>query len=79
MPAHVKFLFRHALIGFLIGLIAAALMVIEDVFNIGTIIEASSDRWLAFSLLGFLFGLTFASVQMGFAIMLLGEADDQDA
>jgi hypothetical protein len=76
MPAHVKFLLRHALIGFAIGLVAAMLLVHQDLFQIGTLIGASSDRWLALGLLGFMFGLTFGSVQMGFAIMLLAETDD---
>jgi hypothetical protein len=76
MPAHVKFLLRHALIGFAIGLVAAMLLVHQDLFQIGTLIGASSDRWLALGLLSFMFGLTFGSVQMGFAIMLLAESDD---
>jgi hypothetical protein len=76
MPAHVKFLIRHALIGFSIGLVAVVLMVSQDLFRIGTLIGASSDRWLALGLLAFMFGLTFGSVQMGFAIMLLADGDD---
>lgn len=76
MPAHVKFLIRHALIGFSIGLVAVALIVSQDLFRIGTLIGASSDRWLALGMLGFMFGLTFGSVQMGFAIMLLADTDD---
>jgi hypothetical protein len=76
MPAHVKFLIRHALIGFSMGLGAVALIVSQDLFRIGTLIGASSDRWLALGLLGFMFGLTFGSAQMGFAIMLLADRDD---
>ena len=76
MPAHVKFLIRHAVIGFSIGLAAVMVMVSEDLFHIGTLIQTSSDRWLALGLLAFMFGLTFGSVQMGFAIMLLTETDD---
>src|SRR5271167_3466730 len=76
MPGHVKFLIRHALIGFSIGLFTVALIVSQDLGHIGTLIKSSNDRWLALGLLCFLFGLTFGSLQMGFAIMLLPEEDD---
>ena len=71
VPDHVKFLIRHALIGFAIGVGAVVLIVAGDVGRLGSLIAASSQRWLALGLLGFLFGLTFGSVQMGFAIMLM--------
>jgi hypothetical protein len=75
MPHLVKFLALHAVIGFAIGLAAVVLIVYEDIGRIGTLIETSSQRWLALGLLSFVFGLTFASVQMGFAIMLMPSDD----
>jgi hypothetical protein len=75
MPHLVKFLALHAVIGFAIGLAAVGLIVYEDIGRIGTLIETSSQRWLALGLLSFVFGLTFASVQMGFAIMLMPSDD----
>ena len=75
MPDLVKFLVRHALIGFAIGLASVIVIVFEDLWRIGTLIENSSQRWLAFGLLSFMFGLTFASVQMAMAIMLLPTDD----
>ena len=71
MPHLVKFLLRHALIGFAIGLAAVILIVFADVGHIRTLIDNSSQGWLALALLSFSLGLTFASVQMGFAIMLM--------
>lgn len=76
MPAHVKFLARHALIGFSIGLLAAGAIVWLDLFNVGTLIRTSNQRWMAYGMLSFMFGLTFGSLQMGFAIMLLPYADE---
>jgi hypothetical protein len=76
LPDHVKFLFRHALIGFSIGLAATFMIVWQDVAHIGTLLATSSQRWLALGLLGFMLGLTFGSVQMAFAIMLLGSDED---
>ena len=79
LPDHVRFLLRHALIGFAIGLAAVVFIVWQDVGRVGTLIASSSQRWLALGLLCFMFGLTFGSVQMGFAIMLLpGPADEDD-
>lgn len=71
MPDHVKFLFHHALIGFAIGVGAVVLLIAGDVGRLRSLIAASSQRWFVLGLLGFLFGLTFGSVQMGFAIMLM--------
>jgi hypothetical protein len=76
VPEHVRFLARHALIGFAIGLAAVVLIVWQDVGRIGTLLATSGQRWLALGLLGFSFGLTFASVQMGFAIMLLADGEE---
>jgi hypothetical protein len=78
LPAHVKFLLRHAMIGFSIGLALVVLIIWQDVGRVGTLLATSSQRWLVLGLLGFLFGLTFGSVQMGFAIMLLPEADEEE-
>ncbi|VFU08565.1 conserved protein of unknown function [Methylocella tundrae] len=79
MPAHVKFLARHALVGFSIGLLAVVAIVWLDLFNVGSLIAGSSQRWMAYGMLSFVFGLTFGSLQMGFAIMLLPYGDESDA
>jgi O-antigen/teichoic acid export membrane protein len=71
VPHLVKFLLRHALIGFAIGLAVVLAIVYQDLGHIGDLIEASSQRWLALALLSLGFGFTFGSIQMGFAIMLM--------
>ncbi len=75
MPHLVKFLALHAVIGFAIGLAAVVVIVYQDIGHIGTLIGTSSQRWLALALLSLGFGLTFGSVQMGFAIMLMPSDD----
>ena len=72
---HVRFLLWHALIGFALGLAAVLALVTQDVGRLGTLIASSGQSWFPFTLLALLFGLTFGSVQMGFAIMLLGDDD----
>ncbi len=75
MPAQVEFLIRHVLVGFAIGLAAVVWIVWQDVGRIGTLIETSSERWLALGSFSLMFGSTFGAVQVAFAIML-ASADD---
>ena len=76
MPYLIKFLLWNALIGFSAGLLVVLVLVCFDVGRIGTLIASSTERWVALGSLAFLFGLSFGSVQMGVAIMLLPYADD---
>jgi hypothetical protein len=76
MPYLIKFLLWNALIGFSAGLIAVFLCSLSRRWPIGTLIASSAERWAALGCLSLLFALSFGSVQMGIAIMLLPEADD---
>jgi hypothetical protein len=76
MPYLIKFLLWNALIGFSAGLITVFVIISLDIGRIGTLIASSAERWVALGSLSLLFGLTFGSVQMGVAIMLLPETDD---
>lgn len=78
MPPHVLFLARHALIGFAIAALFVGAMVGFDVGGFATLAGKSGAGPLAVAVLTFFLGLTFASVQMGAAIMLLPK-DDGDA
>ncbi len=73
MPGLIKFLITHAAIGFGIAAIFVAGLLWADVAGLWTLISRSSSGWLAAFLLFFFNGLTFASLQMGFAVMLSGE------
>jgi hypothetical protein len=72
MPSLLKFLLRHAAIGFGIAVVFVGLLFASDMGGIGLLIMNSDDGILAASLLTFFIGLTFASAQMGFAVMLEG-------
>jgi len=71
MPAHVLFLARHALIGFALAACFVGTMAWFDIAGLRTLAAKSDSTLVAFPVLTFFLGLTFASVQMGAAIMLL--------
>lgn len=73
LPLLVRFLIRHALIGFGLALVFVALLLALDIGGIATLIFASSSAALALIILVFSMAVTFSSVQMGFAIMFLRE------
>jgi len=71
MPRLIRLLARNALIGFAIAALAVAGLVVFDVARLGSLTANAERGWLVIGLLTFMLGLTFASAQMGFAIMLL--------
>lgn len=75
LPLLVRFLIRHALIGFGLALLFVTLLLSFDVGGIGTLIFNSSSSVLALIILVASMTVTFSSVQMGFAIMFLREDD----
>lgn len=76
MPFLVRFLLRHAVIGVLVAAAFVALLVAFDVARLGTLFATSGDGLLALGVLTFALGLTFGSVQMGFAVMLMDDRDE---
>lgn len=72
-PDLVPFLLRHATIGFGLGIGFVAMLLAVDVGRLGTLVQAAPGGWLGAGLLAFLMGLTFGSLQMGFAVMGLAE------
>lgn len=71
LPLLVRFLIRHAVIGFCIAILFVGLLLSFNIGGIATLIFASSSAVLALFILTFSLGLTFSSVQMGFAVMFL--------
>jgi len=71
LPILVRFLIRHAAIGFGLAIVFVGLLLVFDIGGIATLIFASSSAALALAVLTFSVGLTFSSVQMGFAVMFL--------
>lgn len=77
MPYLVTFLMRHAAIGCALAVLFVGGLVGLDVGGLGKLVATSPDGLLAVALLTFGLAITFSSVQMGFAVMLLGDADDR--
>ncbi|MEO5366743.1 MAG: hypothetical protein H7831_10390 [Magnetococcus sp. WYHC-3] len=76
MPALARFLLRHALIGFALAWLSVAALVGWDVFGLRSLMLSGSGGGVALFMLAFFMGLTFASVQMGAAVMLLAQEED---
>jgi len=76
MPFLIRFLVRHAAIGVGVATIFVAALVALDVARLGTLVTTSGDGLLAVVVLTFALGITFGSVQMGFAIMLMSDRDE---
>ncbi len=53
-----------------------AVLLALDAQGLRTLMARSADGWLAAGILTFAMGLTFGSVQMGVAVMMLAARDD---
>lgn len=76
LPFLVRFLVGHAAAGIGVAMLFVALMVTFDVARLGTLLWGSPDGALAVVVLTLALGVTFGSVQMGFAVMLLPRGDE---
>jgi len=72
----VGFVIKHAAFGFGLSAVFVTALVWNDVAQLRTLFATSPVGWLAAFLLFFFTGLTFASVQLGMAIMQLGRKED---
>jgi len=79
MPSHIKFLLTHAAIGAFAGICFSALVIYLDVAGLWHLVTQTQDGPLAAAIMTVLFVITFGSVQMGRAVMALGEPRDDDA
>ncbi|MFV0297735.1 MAG: hypothetical protein ACK5JT_16615 [Hyphomicrobiaceae bacterium] len=75
LPEHIRFLALNALGGAVAGNVAAGLMLWFDAGGLGTLISESSAPVAPLCLLFGGFTLTFASLAMGSAIMLMSRDD----
>jgi hypothetical protein len=69
MPALVLFLIRHGLIGFAIGVAFTALILVLDIGAIRSLTAGTGEGLGVRLLLAFFICTTFASAQMGVAVM----------
>ncbi len=76
----VPFLVKNAAIGFLIALVFVGAILVFNVGNLMTVAMQSGVGVFAIALMTIMIGLTFASLQMGFAVMFraetIGKNDD---
>lgn len=78
MPHLVRFLIRHALIGFCLAVVFVAGLLAFDIASLRSLVMTSSSGGIGVAALTVALCLTFGSLQMGFAVMLLGENSDRD-
>ena len=78
LPKLVRFLVHHAIVGFGLAIGFVALLLLNDVGSLASLVARDPGTgYLALGLLTFFTGLTFGSVQMGFAVMLMAFDDDK--
>ena len=76
-PSLLRFLAWHAGAGAALGLLFAALLLLTDAAGLGGLFANPSTPPVAWLLYYFTFALTFASLKMGTAIMLLPYRGEQ--
>ncbi|WP_108659776.1 hypothetical protein [Acuticoccus kandeliae] len=69
----LRFLITHAAIGVAGAVAMVGLCLATDFLNLWTLVSSSDAGPLAVAVMTVFFAITFASVQMGFAIMLRAE------
>ncbi|MEZ5854851.1 MAG: hypothetical protein R3D67_08945 [Hyphomicrobiaceae bacterium] len=75
LPDHIKFLAMNALVGIAAGCTVASLMIWADAGGLGTLIFETGSPAIAVGLLFGGFSVTFGSLAVGSAIMLLHPKD----
>lgn len=78
MPHLVRFLLIHAAVGFAIAFVFVGLLLAFDFDGLSTLMLGSKIGYLALFMFTFFTGLTTASIQIGVAVMLLGEEPEKD-
>lgn len=76
MPQLIRLMLTHGALGFGISAVFVAMLMGTDANGIATLLRSAETHPLPVLLLWFFCGLTFGSVQIGTAIMLL-DTDDE--
>lgn len=76
MPPLIRFMLRHAAIGFALGVSIAAIIVATDALHLRSLAMSTPMGWLGLAVFCFLTGLTMGSLQIGFAVMLQKDEDE---
>ena len=80
MPGLARFLLHHCLVGFTLAFVFVGFLLWKDVGRIATLAGNVEGGWIFLGVATFFIASTFASVQMGMAVMLAGapQNDDED-
>ena len=79
MPFLIRFMLRHAALGFLLGMVGAGIAIAADFGGLRSLAAATPLGWVGLSAFAFLIGLTMGGLQIGFAVMLLPYDDGPPA
>ena len=79
LPVAVRFMLLHGAIGFGIAAMFVALLLGTDMGGLGTLLRAADSAPFPALLLWFFCGLTFGSVQIGAAVMLMDTDEEPPA
>lgn len=74
-PRLVRLMLVHGATGFALSAVALAVLLLADPGHARGLLLAAAGHWWPAVLLWFFLGLTFGSVQIGVATMLLAEPD----
>lgn len=77
-PKLVRFFLCHAAVGFGLAAVFVASFLLADPHGAGSVLLGAAGHWWPAVVLWFFVGLTFGSVQIGAATMLLGSRTDSD-
>lgn len=77
LPTLVRFLFRHAAIGFGVAAIFVGALLLADPNGIGGLLLTAAGHWWPALALWLFTGLTFGAAQIGAATMLLAEPEQR--
>jgi len=76
MPAHIRLILKHAAIGFGISAGFTAMILVFNVGNLWHLVTNTEEGPIAVIMLVVFGTITFGSVQIGYAIMTMADADD---
>lgn len=77
-PKLVRFLIKNAAIGFAVAVVFVGAILSFNIGNLATVFAQSGVGLFAIALMTFMIGLTFASLQMGFAVMFTSRDHNDD-
>lgn len=78
MPDHIRFIVKHALVGFGIGVAFVAMLLAFDVGGLWHLVTHTAEGPIAVLMLTVFCTITFGSAQIGYKIMTLGDERDDD-